>query len=278
MGSIVFLPLKKSIEVQSFSNKTAWVTGASSGIGEQLVYALAKAGAKVIVSSRKQADLVLVKANCPNPENILVLPFDLTDEGGMEKVAAQAKQFSGRIDFLFNNGGVSQRSVITETQMDVYHRLMNINYFGTVALTKSVLPIMLENKSGKIIVISSLMGKFASPLRSGYAAAKHALHGFFDSLRLEMHEHNIGVLLVCPGFVKTNISVNSVTADGSKHNEMDNAQATGMTAQECAEKILKAVRKDKHEVYLGGKEIIAVYLKRYLPGVLHKILLKSKVT
>ena len=125
------------------------------------------------------------------------------NEEGMQEVFSKAITFTGRIDLLFNNGGVSQRSYVTETQMDVYHRLMNINYFGTVALTKSVLPTMIEQQSGKIIVISSLMGKFASPLRSGYAAAKHALHGFFDSLRLEMHANNIGVLMVCPGFIKT---------------------------------------------------------------------------
>ena len=264
--------------MNQFSNQTAWVTGASSGIGEQLVYALARQGAKVIISSRKQADLEIVKMNAINPKNIFVLPFDLADEAGMQAVFSKAIRFSGRIDLLFNNGGISQRSYVTETQMDVYHRLMNINYFGTVALTKSVLPAMIKQKSGKIIVISSLMGKFASPLRSGYAAAKHALHGFFDSLRLEMHDNNIGVLMVCPGFVKTNISVNSVTADGSKHNEMDDAQDQGMPASLCAEKILKAVRKDQHEVYLGGKEILAIYLKRFFPKILHKILLKSKVT
>ena len=264
--------------MSKFSNQTAWVTGASSGIGEQLVYALSKKGAKVIISSRKLADLELVKSNCVSPENIFVLPFDLINEEGMQEVFAKAITFSGRIDLLFNNGGISQRSVVTETQMDVYHRLMNINYFGTIALTKSVLPTMVKQQSGKIIVISSLMGKFASPLRSGYAAAKHALHGFFDSLRLEMHDNNVGVLMVCPGFVKTNISVNSVTADGSKHNEMDDAQDQGMLASECAEKILKAVSKDKHEVYLGGKETFAIYLKRFFPSILHKILLKSKVT
>ncbi len=264
--------------MNQFSNQTAWVTGASSGIGEQLVYALSSKGAKVIISSRKQADLDIVKANCTTPENIFVLPFDLMNEEGMQEVFSKAITFTGRIDLLFNNGGVSQRSYVTETQMDVYHRLMNINYFGTVALTKSVLPTMIEQQSGKIIVISSLMGKFASPLRSGYAAAKHALHGFFDSLRLEMHANNIGVLMVCPGFIKTNISVNSVTADGSKHNEMDDAQDQGMPAAECAEQILKAVRKDQHEVYLGGKETFAIYLKRFFPKILHKILLKSKVT
>jgi len=264
--------------LNSFSNKTAWVTGASSGIGEQLIYALNKSGAKVIISSRKIEDLEIVKANCQHPENIIVLPFDLANESEMVSLAEHALRSDGTIDYLFNNGGISQRSMITETRMDVYHKLMNINYFGTVALTKAVLPYMIKKQQGKIIVISSLMGKFASPLRSGYAAAKHALHGFFDSLRLEMHEKNIGVLMVCPGFVKTNISLNSVTADGTKHNQMDNAQESGMTAAECAAKILRAVEKDKHEVYLGGKEIYAIYLKRFLPRVLHKILLRSKVT
>jgi len=264
--------------VKTFSGKTTWVTGASSGIGKQLVLALANAGAKVIISSRKQADLMAVQSECPNTNDILVLPFDLAMEDDIPAIAKQAIAFTGSIDFLFNNGGISQRSFVTDTQMDVYHRLMNINFFGTVALTKSVLPNMIQAKSGQIIVISSLMGKFASPLRSGYAAAKHALHGFFDSLRLEMHDHNIGVLLVCPGFIKTNISVNSVTADGSKHNEMDNAQETGMPAAECAAQILKAVIKNKHEVYIGGKEKYAIYLKRFFPKILHRVILKSKVT
>jgi len=264
--------------VRTFSGKTAWVTGASSGIGKQLVLALAKAGATVIISSRKQADLIAVQSECPNPNHILVLPFDLAEESSIPAIAKQALAITGSIDYLFNNGGISQRSYVTETQMDVYHRLMQINFFGTVALTKAVLPDMMNAKSGQIIVISSLMGKFASPLRSGYAAAKHALHGFFDSLRFEIHDHNIGVLIVCPGFVKTNISLNSVTADGSKHNEMDNAQENGMLASECAAQILKAVQKSKHEVYIGGKEKYAIYLKRFLPKILYRVILKSKVT
>lgn len=261
-----------------FKGKTAWVTGASSGIGEQLVYAMNKLGANVIISSRKVLDLEIVKSNCQYPENIGILSFDLAQEDKMIAIADQAIDLYSTVDFLFNNGGISQRSHVLETQMDVYHRLMNINFFGTVALTKAVLPHMLKKKQGKIIVISSLMGKFSSPLRSGYAAAKHALHGFFDSLRLEMHENNIGVLMVCPGFVKTNISMNSVTADGSKHNKMDNAQEKGMSAADCAKQILNAVEKDKHEVYLGSREIYAIYLKRFLPSLLHRILLKSKVT
>jgi len=264
--------------VRTFSGKTAWVTGASSGIGKQLVLALAKAGATVIISSRKQADLIAVQSECPNPNHILVLPFDLAEESSIPAIAKQALAITGSIDYLFNNGGISQRSYVTETQMDVYHRLMQINFFGTVALTKAVLPDMMNAKSGQIIVISSLMGKFASPLRSGYAAAKHALHGFFDSLRFEIHDHNIGVLIVCPGFVKTNISLNSVTADGSKHNEMDNAQENGMLASKCAAQILKAVQKSKHEVYIGGKEKYAIYLKRFLPKILYRVILKSKVT
>ena len=264
--------------MHTFSGKTAWITGASSGIGKQLVLALAKAGAKVIISSRKQADLLAVQSECPDPSQILVLPFDLAEESTIPIIAKQALAFTGAIDYLFNNGGISQRSFVTETKMDVYHKLMNINFFGTVALTKAILPSMINARSGQIIVISSLMGKFASPLRSGYAAAKHALHGFFDSLRFEMDEYNIKVLLVCPGFIKTNISINSVTADGSKHNVMDNAQETGMLASDCASQILKAIQKNKHEVYIGGKEKYAIYLKRFFPKILHRVILKSKVT
>lgn len=261
-----------------FENKTVWVTGASSGIGEAIVYALNKKGADLIISSRKAEGLNRVKAACSNPDKVHVVPLDLEDEEGLREIAKETLSSIGKIDILINNGGISQRSLVRETEMSVYHKIMKVNFFGAVALTKEVLPMMVRQQGGHLVVMSSLMGKFSSQLRSGYAASKHALHGFFESLRLEHVDDNINVLLVCPGFIKTNISVNSVTKDGSKHNEMDEAQEGGLSAEVCASKILRAIEQNKAEVYIGGKEIGALYIKRFFPNLLTRILKNRKVT
>lgn len=261
-----------------FKDKTIWITGASSGIGEALCYALNAEGATILISSRKKPALEKVKTKCKYIENIHIIPLDLEKEEELIAIARKALQKFQKIDVLINNGGISQRSLVKETDMAVYRKLMEVNFFGTVALSKQVLPQMIRNQSGHIVVISSLMGKFSSQLRSGYAAAKHALHGFFESLRLEHYDDNIKVLMVCPGFIKTNISLNSVTKDGSKHNEMDEAQEGGLSAEACAQKIIAAIKSNKEEVYIGGKEIGALYMKRFFPSILTRILKNRKVT
>lgn len=261
-----------------FRDKTVWITGASSGIGEALTYALNKEGATVLISSRKKEALEQVKDKCSQADKVHIFPLDLEKESELISIAGKALEKFPKIDVLINNGGISQRSLVKETDMEVYRKLMEVNYFGTVALTKEVLPGMIRNQQGQIVVISSLMGKFSSQLRSGYAAAKHALHGFFESLRLEHVDDNIKVLMVCPGFIKTNISYNSVTKDGSKHNEMDDAQEAGLSPEECALKIMAAMKRGKEEVYIGGKEIGALYLKRFFPKMLTRILKNRKVT
>jgi len=256
-----------------------WITGASSGIGEALAYSLAKRGAKLILSARREEELHRVKSACQRAEeDILVLPLDLEKQAEFPEKVAQAVAYFAHIDILINNGGISQRSLAKDTDLAVDRRIMEIDYFGTIALTKAVLPLMLQRKAGKIVVVSSLVGKFGTPLRSAYAAAKHALHGFFDSLRAECWQENLKVLIVCPGFIKTQVSINALTAQGEKQNKMDDAQANGMSADKCAEKIIKAIVADKEEVYIGGREIYAVYLKRLLPTLFSKILRKAKVT
>ncbi len=261
-----------------FEHKTIWITGASSGIGEALTYALNKKGAQVIISSRNQKSLEKVKNACVDTEKVYIAPLDLEDSEKLTEKAKTVLDKFKKIDVLINNGGISQRSLIKDTNMSVYRKLMEVNFFGTIALSKLVLPQMIREQSGHIVVISSLMGKFSSQLRSGYAAAKHALHGFFESLRLEHYDDNIKVLLVCPGFVKTNISLNSVTKDGSKHNEMDEAQDGGLSAEDCAAKIISAIQANKEEVYIGGREISALYMKRFFPKLLTRILKNRKVT
>lgn len=259
--------------------KIVWITGASSGIGKALALALNKKGARVILSARRVDELEKVKSECINSkETVRILPVDLTETSRMEEKAAEAVKLYGNLDMLINNGGISQRATAAESSMETIRRLMEVNFFGTVALTKAVLPVFISQKSGHIVVISSVMGKLGTRYRSAYAASKHALHGWFDCLRQEMYDENIDVTLVCPGFVKTNVTLNALTADGKKYNEMEEAQKKAMDPDVFAEKMLNQIAKGKDEIYIGGREILAVYMKRFFPVLLNKILRKSKVT
>ena len=264
---------------KEFQNKVVWITGASSGIGKGLVKSFNELGAKVILSSRKKTALeqVITDFNL-DPTRNKVLPVDLEKLNTLDDITDQALMLFGTIDIMVHNGGISQRSLVLETKFDVDQKLMNINYLSYVAITKRLLPHMIEKKEGQFIIISSLTGKFGTPLRSGYAASKHALHGFFDSMRAELANDNIKVLMACPGFIKTNVSVNAFKGDGSSQGTMDQAQANGMNVELFSEKLILAMIKNKHEVYIGGKEKIGVYLKRYVPGIFNKIIQSAKVT
>jgi short-subunit dehydrogenase len=246
-----------------------WITGASSGIGEATAMAAAKRGAKLVLSARRKEELERVKANLPESE-VLVLPIDM-EKPEVEAVLAHF----GRIDLLFNNAGISQRSSVLDTKMEVFERLMNLNYLSVVALTKAVLPVMVRQNAGHILVTSSISGKLGSPLRAGYCGSKHALHGFFDALRAEVYDHSIQILMVCPGYIKTQISVNAVAADGSKHGKMDENQNQGISAEACAEAIIKGIESNKEEIYIGRKEVAGIYLKRFFPSLLNKIVRKQ---
>jgi len=209
---------------------------------------------------------------------VLVLPLDLAKHEEMEAKVKEVKAHFGRIDVLLNNGGISQRSLIKDTDFSVYQRLIDIDYLGTVALTKAVLPVFIEQQSGQYGVVTSLMGLFASPLRSGYCGAKHALHGFFDALRMEHEDDNIKVTMICPGFIRTNISLNALVEDGSAQETMDKSTNAGMSPQKCAAKIVAGMGREKYEVLVGGKETYAAYLKRFFPRILHRLVRKSAVT
>jgi len=259
------------------SKKTIWITGASSGIGEAAAYYYNAGGYQVILSARNGDKLQQVKAQSTHPESCYVLPLDLTAISSFEQKTTEAIQAFGKIDIMLHNGGISQRSLIFETPLTVDRKLMEVNFFGTVALTKALLPHFITNKSGHFGVITSLVGKFGTQFRSSYSASKHALHGFFETLRSEHFKDQIHVTLICPGFIRTNVSVNALTADGTALNEMDQAQANGMSPEKCAKKIFTTMKSKKEEVYIGGKETYAVYLKRFFPAVFSKILRKSNV-
>jgi len=260
------------------NNKVVWITGASSGIGEALVYQYNQMGAKLILSARNRDELYRVKNNCKSPVNVHVLQLDLEKTDSLADKAQEAIRIYGHIDLLINSAGISQRALALETTHQTEQRIMEVNFWGTVALSKGVLPGMIAKGEGKIVCISSLVGKFGTPLRSAYAASKHALHGYFDSLRAELSDQKIKIIMVCPGFIKTNVTINALTAAGTPQGTMDEAQENGMPADECAKQIVEAIKKNKEEVYIGGKEVKGVLFKRFFPLRFSKYIRTAKVT
>ena len=258
----------------SFQNSVIWITGASSGIGETVALALAKQGAKLILSARRADELQRVAAQIGLSADVLVLPMDVTDTAGLPAHVETIRQRFGRLDYVFLNAGITQRGLVADTDLSVYKRLMDVNFFGVVALTKAVLPLMLAQGSGHFVVTSSVAGKIGTKQRSGYCASKHALHGFFDALRAETHDAGLRVTLVCPGYIRTPISLHALGPDGQVHGKMDDNQSNGMDPSEFVRQLLRAVSHQKEEVYIGGAETYGIYLKRFLPGLLSRILRK----
>lgn len=256
-------------------NKVIWVTGASSGIGEALVYELAKKNCKLILSARREEELQRVKKNTNLPdEQVLVLPIDLEKFKDAQTWANIAIDKFTTIDILINNGGISQKSLAMETTEAVEQKFWNINYFGNVALTKAVLPIMQQKQQGKVVVITSILGKFGLPQLSTYAATKHALYGFYESLRLELVNDNVDILLAAPGFINTQVSINAIDGKGNVTNENSDAQLNGMKPDAFAKNLVNAIVKDKQHVYIGKKELLTIPFKTLFPKLFYKIMLK----
>lgn len=260
-------------------DKVIWLTGASSGIGEEMAYQLSKKGAKLILSSRRENELERVKNACSgkNAGEIKIVVLDLADADSLVSKADEALSFYGYVDILINNGGISQRATVLDSSMDVYRKIMEVNYFGPIQLSKLVLPKMLERKFGQHLVITSATGIISTPLRSAYAAAKHALHGFYDSLHAELYDQNVRVTLVCPGFIQTNVSFNALTADGKAQQKHDEEIKKGLTPEKAVKKIINALEKRKEEIYFGGsKEMIGLYLKKWAPSLFAKAVRNQK--
>ena len=175
---------------------------------------------------------------------------------------------------MIHNAGIALRDLAIHTDLAVDKNIMNVNYFGPVAITKRLLPVMIKNQSGNFIIVSSLSGKYGVPKLSAYAASKQALHGFFDSLRSEVYQYNIKIMIIIPGIIRTNITMNALQGDGTKYGKMEKVQEGGMTADKCAEKMLRVIQKEKQEALIGGPEILTVYIKRFLPGLL-SLLIRS---
>lgn len=254
-----------------------WVTGASSGIGLAVAVEMAAKGAKIVLSSRNQQKLEEVKQSLTNPDRHVILPLDVSDKDGLAKAIETNQELLSTVNALVNSAGISQRSLTWEASPESERHVFETNYFGSIATAKAVLPHMVANNDGLIINLSSIVGRIGFPLRSSYAASKHAIHGYFDSLRAELPGKNIQILNVCPGRIKTNISLNAVTSDGSKHGEMDPGQAGGIPADVCARKIIRAAESGAAELYIG-KERFLIYLHRYLPSVFRRVVSKFNPT
>jgi dehydrogenase/reductase SDR family protein 7B len=255
------------------NGKTIWITGASSGIGKALALEFSQYTVQLILSARNREALETVAAAC-GEEKCTILPLDLSKPDTLQAAVAYVNENFASIDILINNGGISQRSTALETKSEVERQIMETNYWGAVQLSKGVLPIMLQQGGGMFVVISSVVGKFGFRLRTTYAASKHALHGYFDSLRAEFQNDGINVLLVCPGRILTQISQNALTADGEKHNQLDPGQAKGLSAEYCARKIHQAIRKEKKEIFVAQGEKWLWQIKRFMPWLYYKLAAK----
>lgn len=257
---------------QIFSGKTAWITGASSGIGEALVYSFIRKGAILIISSNDTEGLERVKVACgEKSSDITLAPFDLSDTSEINSLVDHHLRIHGKIDYLLNIGGVSQRSTVIDTPLWLDRKIFEINYFGTVALTKAVLPYMIRQKSGHIAATSSIAGRFGFPLRSSYSASKQALHGFFETLFLETKKYNIRTSVIIPGRVRTGISLHALDSEGKEHGKMDEGQAKGISPEKAAEIIIKGIIKNKREILVGGNELFMLYIRRLWPWLFFRI-------
>jgi len=258
----------------NYRGKWIWISGASSGIGEALAKNLALKGGNIIISARNTSKLEAIQKEYPT--TIFVIPMDVAAETDRNKALDQVKALTDSIDIIIHSAGVSQRSSATKTELSVLKSLFEVNFFGLVELNRMVLPLL---KSGsQIVVINSLVGKFATPFRTAYSASKHALDGYFEGLAYELAANKIEICMVYPGYIKTDISLNALTAEGSKYGKMDETQANGMSAKRCAELIVNGITKRKREVIVGGPEILGIYLKRFFPRLLKKIIAKRAIT
>lgn len=254
-----------------YRGKTVWITGASSGIGAALAAELAKRGATLILSARRTERLEATARACASA-SVHLLPMDVAAAESLSEHTHKALAITGQVDVMVHNAGVGQRSLAVETTVDVDRRMMETNFFGPVAITKHLLPSMRARKQGTIVVMSSVLGVFGAPRRSGYAASKHALHGYFDSMRAELGREGIRILMVCPGRVKTEFSESALEGDGARHGQMDASSYTGLSAERVAARTVKALDRGEDEVVVAKWETLPVLMKRVSPALLRRAL------
>ena len=234
-------------------NKTIWVTGASRGVGEGIARVFHREGANLIISALEEDELNRVKDSLTDgPGSVTALAFDITDMARLADAASTVLANFERLDVLINNAGISQRSLGHETMFEVDRRIMEVDFFGPVALTKAVLPRMIEQQSGHLIVTSSVAGKHGVPYRTAYCAAKHALHGYFETLRIEHLEDNIDVTMLVIAGIQSEVAVHALTADGSEFGHNDWAGGSmSLTQEQGGERVLEALLNKEYEAIIA---------------------------
>lgn len=256
-----------------YTGKVVWITGASSGIGEALAYDLSRKGASLILSARRVDRLEKVKQNCDPRAEIMILPLDLAQPESMPSKVSEALERFGKIDFLINNAGIGQSSLIQDTYLDIYRRVWEVNFLGAVALTQAVLPIFTQQGYGHLTFVSSVLGKMSIAERSGYSASKAAANAFFDTLRLEYRDKNVKVLCIYSGGVKTEIDLNALNGSGEKIDQIPEGYEEALAPQEVARRIVRAIQKGKATLTVGVLiEKIAFVFSRFLPNLFYRIL------
>lgn len=260
--------MQKDYRNSPFSGKAVWLTGASSGIGEALAKEFAAAGAKVILSARNETELGRVAKDCGS--NAAVLPMDVGEHAALPSHAKRAAEFFGPVDVLVNNAGVGQRGAALETKLEVVKSIFDVNFFPYVELSRAVLPSMMGRGSGLIVAVSSVLGLLPLPRRAAYCASKHAIEGYFETLRLELAGSGVRVAVVRPGWIETKISENAVSADGAKHGQPSARAGKRMSSGDCARRVLEGLSKGRDEILVGGPETWGVLAKRLLPSRLFR--------
>ena len=262
----------------SFAHKVIWITGASSGLGKALAKAFAAQDAQVILTARRKEVLEQVRLELKHPERHVVIAADVTNESDIRHAYAQVMQQIGRIDYLINNAGLSQRALIQDTTMQTERAIMEVDYFSQVFLTKTVLPTFLAQKTGRIVFISSVAGLLGTQYRATYSAAKAAIHMWANSLRAEVAEHGVKVSVVFPGFVNTNVSFNALNGEGKPQGHQDSAIENGLNADEFAQTVLQALAQGQEYIVIGGiKEKLGVWVSRLSPKVLYRMIRHTQV-
>lgn len=263
----------------SFKDKLVWITGASSGIGKQIALQLAHEGAKLILSTHNAAELKDVAIECSKYTKYCEeLVFDLSNTDEVQKIAQDTVTKHPDIYCLINNGGISQRALAIDTPLELTRKIMEIDFFSYVIITKEVAKNMVANGEGYIAATSSISGKFGFPQRSAYAAAKHAVQGYFETLRAELKPNNVSVTVLYPGRIRTNISLHAIDSQGKEHGKMDPGQSNGLAPEICAKRYIKAIKKRKPEKLIGKIELLPVYIKRFFPSLFFRIVTKINPT
>lgn len=259
----------------TFKNKTVWVIGASSGIGESLIEQLSKENCNIILSARRETNLLKIQQKYLLKEsNSLVLPLDISKVEQFDNSIQIATNKFKTIDILILNAGIAHKSLAEETIEEVDRKIMEVNFMGNILFTKKIIPIMKTQTCGTIAITSSILGKVGLPLVSTYCASKQAVTGYYESLRYEVEKYNINITILSPGFIKTDITKNSLTANGEVFNKDSIAQEKGMSSSKCAKKMVLAIKKGKRHKYIGGLETFIPTFSFFFPRIFYFIMKK----